>query len=300
MADDTQRTERARFMKRASPILIALVLALLYIGSLHPASGMLGGAFYWLFGSWAVPSGINLLLTFFVVSFLPIRRVWKIPAFVAVSFLLGMNTLLISLFTPNPPQPSTARIYRSLHIAPGSQVDQGLMAPARPDEIFGTSAPTPLGVRVAGNEGCMCMWFTPPTGDTSYWQVWHVINGYLRREDSWHWGNYSTPDLVGMARHGAHFDLRFTRGKHPYTVDLLMTVYDGTEPTAVYTQAGIPVWSTEPEHGHPEHLSMAQFLPNVESMLLRRNFWVFLFDRQMSGFATKPLRDFLGRAVVRD
>lgn len=300
MADDSQRAGRIRFMKQAAPLVMALVLGLLYIYSIHPMSGALGGAFFWIIGGWMIPSAINLLLSYFVVSFLPMRRPWKIPAFIAVSFLLGMNTLLVPLFMRNPPQPSTVEVYRPLHIPPGKRVDEGLMTPRLPGEVFGTRSPTWLGARVAGNEGCMCMWFTPPTGDTSQWHVWHVINAYLRRRDSINGTDYLGPDLARMAVGGAHFDVRFTRGKRPYTVDLLMTVYDGLEATAKYTQAGIPVWSTDPDHGHPDRLAMDQFLPTVETMLLRRNFWVFLFDDRMSGFAEEPLRAFLRQAVVRD
>ena len=285
-------------MKQAAPLVIALVLAVLYIVSLHPMSGALGGAFFWIVG-WIIPSAINLLLSLFVVSFLKIRRLWKVPVFIAVSFILGMNTLLVSLFTPDLPQPSTSEIFRQIRITPDMGVDEGLMTPRAPGELSGSRSPSPLGVRVAGNEGCMCMWFTPPTGDTTEWQVWHVINGFLGRRDTLSSTLYVGADMQRMAQGGAHFDLRFTRGKQPYTVDLHMTIYDGPEPTAKYSQSGIPVWSTEPEERHPERLLMNQFLPNVESMLVRRNFWVFLFDGYMSGFSRAPLKAFLGRAVVR-
>jgi hypothetical protein len=291
--------ETKSFLRKARPLIIALVLGLLYIYAIHPSSGMLGGLFFWLAG-WMVPSAINLLLSFFVLSFLPIRRRWKIPAFVAISFVLGMNTLLVPLLMWNPPQPSSADIRRPLHVKPGERVDAGFMSARIPGEINGTQSPSPLGVQIAGNEGCMCMWFTPPAGDTTEWQVWHVINAYLHRSDSLDGGNYFTPGVKMDVAGSVHFDSRFTRGKRPETVDLLMTVYDGTELTATFTQSGIPVWTTAPESGHPDRISTYQFLPNVETMLLRHNFWVFMFDRSLSGFSRGPLRDFLKRAVVRD
>jgi len=300
MSEASDRVERKRFLKQAAPLVVALVLAVLYIISLHPWSGMLGGAFFFLFASWVIPSAINILLSYFVVSFIRVRRLWKIGLFVAVSFLLGMNTLLVPLFARPPPQPSTSDVYRPLHIKADTDVDEGLMSARIPGEVYNTYMYSPLGVHVAGNEGCMCMWMTPPVGQTTEWQVWDVINGYLGHRRSITGTTYIEPGLRSGAVGRVHFDLRFLRGKDPYTVDLLITLYDGLEPTAKFTQSGIPVWSTEPDHGHPDTISTYGFLPNAENMLWRRNFWALYFENDMSAFSKAPLKAFLRRAVVRD
>ena len=286
---------------------IALALAILFILALHPASGMLGGAFYLLFGSWFIPSAVNLLWSAWVVSFIKVPRAWRAVLFVSPSFLLGMNTLVPALIKPRPKTVSSVEIFRVIRIPQSMEVDEGLMTPRLPDEVFYTSAPSALGVQVGWNEGCMCMWFASPQGESSEWQVWHVINAYLHRRDAIQGTDYldiNAGDRVikmrDMAVGRAHFDVRFTRSATPSTVNLLLTVYDGLDATAVYRQAGIPVLSTLPPQPHENGLVSQHFYRNVLSMLLRHNFWVIFLDRRLSGFSPEPLEAFLSRAVVAE
>jgi len=276
----------------------ALALTVLYVLALHPASGMFGGAFYLLFGSWFIPSAVNLLLSAWIVSFIKIHRAWRAVLFIAASFLLGMNTLLAALIRPNPAPVSSSEIFRVIRIPQSMRVDEGWMTPALPDEISGTSAPSALGVQVGSNEACMCMWFTPPVGESTDWQIWHVINAYLHRRDMIESTNYLDVTMRHMALGGAHFDVTFTRGATPNTVNLLLTIYDGLDITATYKQAAIPVWSTLPPRPHGNGLGGEHFYRNALSMLVRHNFWVFYLDTRMSGFSPEPLKAFLGRAVV--
>ena len=277
---------------------IAVVLAALYVGSLHPASGAFGGAFYLLFGSWFIPSAINLLLSAWIVSFIRVRRVLRALLFLAASFLLGMNTLLVPLLRPNPIPVSSSEIFRVIRISQSMRVDQGWMTPALPDEVSDTSAPSALGVQVGQNEACMCMWFTPPVGESTDWQIWHVINAYLHRREMIESTNYLIPTMRNMALGGAHFDVTFTPGATPNTVNLLLTIYDGLDVTAKFRQLAIPVWSTLPPKAHGSGLGGKNFYRNVMSMLVRHNFWVFYLDSRMSGFSPEPLKAFLSRAVV--
>ena len=284
---------------------IALTLMFLFVYALHPVSGALGGTFYFLFGSWFIPSAINLLLSAWIVLLIRVSRAWQAVLFVAVSFLLGMNTLLPALIRPNPKPVSSSEILRVLRIPKDMIVDGGLMTPRLPDEIFNTSAPSALGVRVGSNEACMCMWFTPPEGDSSEWQVWHVINAYLRRRDRLEGPTYldlkvgdSVIKMRDKAVGRAHFDVRFTRSATPNAVNLLLTVYDGLDATAVYKQADIPVLDILPRQPHANGLEREHLYQNALSMLVRHNFWVFFLDSRMSGFSPGPLKAFLGRAVV--
>jgi hypothetical protein len=276
---------------------IALALALLYVGALHPASGGLGGTFYLFIGSWFIPSAINLLLSAWIVSFIKIHRAWRIVLFVAVSFLLGMNTLLPTLIRPNQVPVTSAEILRVIRIPPGMRVDEGLMTPRLPDEVFQTSAPSALGVQVGQNEACMCMWFAQPLGESTDWQIWNVIDSYLGQSAGIWGSDYLDPGIRRMALGRAHFDVRFTRGAMPNTVNLLLTIYDGLEATATYNQAAIPVWSILPPQPHGNGLEGEDFYRNALSMLVRHNFWVYYLDNRMSGFSPGPLKAFLGHAV---
>lgn len=274
---------------------IAIALAALYVISLHPDTGFLGGALFFATG-WLIPSAINLLLAAWVTSFFKVHWGLRYLIFAAASFLLGMNTLLPALVRPLPKVVSSGQIFRVVGIKPNEPVDAGLMSARLPNEIFYTSAPSALGVHVGGDEGCMCMWWMPPVGPSSEEQVWNVINTYIHRS------GIGGPDYIGMGK-GAemalgrvHFDARFTRSATPNTVNLLLTIYDGWDVTAIYRQLAIPVWSTQtPQPTRPGLAS--HFYRNAMSMLVRENFWVFLLDGRLSGFQPAPLRAFLRRAV---
>jgi hypothetical protein len=274
----------------------ALALAVLYVISLHPDTGFLGGAFFFIIGWWLIPSAVNLLLAVWITSFFKVHWGVRSIIFIATSFLLGMNTLLPALLRPRPRVVSSGQVFRVVEIKPSEPVDAGLMSARLPNEVFYTSAPSALGVQVGADEGCMCMWWTPPLGPSSEEQVWNVINAYIHRTD------IGGPDYIGMGKTAKmalgriHFDARFTRSATPNTVNLLLTIYDGWDVTAIYRQLAIPVWSTQPPRPTRPGLA-SHFYRNAMSMLVRENFWVFLLDRRLSGFQPAPLRAFLHRAV---
>jgi hypothetical protein len=274
---------------------IALGLAIVYLVTLHPVTGFLGGAFFFLLGWWFVPSAINVLLAAWVASLFKIHLAWRVVICLAASFLLGMNTLLPALVRPKPEVSSSADIYRVIRLKPGEKVDGGLMTARLANEASYPSAPSVLGVNLAEKEGCGCMWWEAPRGPTSDEQVWAVIHAYLHRTN-----NIPTTLYIGsgkMALGAVHVDMRFTRSDIPNTVNLLLTIYDGWDVTAVYRQSAIPVATTLPPTSNkdwPGH----HFFRNAMSMLVRQNFWVFLLDSHMSGFSTEPLKSFLHRAMV--
>lgn len=274
---------------------IALVLAILYIAALHPGTGALGGSFFLFFGSWFIPSAINLLFAAWIAFLFKVGRLPRAAIFIAASFFLGINTLLPALFAARPEVASSTEIFRTVHIRLGETVDAGLMAPRLPGELLYSQAPSALGVGVGWNEGCMCMWWAPPAGPSTKEQVWYVINAYVHRS------GIGGPDYIGMgnlALGGVHFDARFTRSAIPNTVNLLLTIYDGLDVTAVYKQSAIPVWSTLPLAPHGEGLSDEHFYHNAIHMLVRQNFWVSLFEERFTGFSSGPLKAFLRRAVI--
>lgn len=307
-SSDRWRSDRERFMlfsslhdlrgglpKRLTLPAIAFGLVLLYFVSLHPATGFLGGAFFLLLGWWFIPFAINLLLAAWLASLFKVHKTLRAAIFVAASFFLGMNTLLPTLLRSRSEASSSANILRVIRIKSGETVDAGLMTARLADEASYPSAPSALGVRVGENEGCMCMWWAPSRGPSSEWQVWGVINAYLHRPNG-----IEGPLYIGMGNMAlgkAHFDVRFMRGATPKTVNLLLTIYDGWDVTAVYRQSAIPVESTSPPKAHGAGLG-DHFYRNTLSMLVRQNFWVFLLDNQMSGFSAEPLKSFLRRAVI--
>jgi hypothetical protein len=274
---------------------VALGLALLYLATLHPVTGFLGGAFFLLLGWWLIPSTINVLLAAWVASLFKVHKAWRAFIFLTASFLLGINTLLPVLLRPRPDVSSSANIFRVIRIKPGEKVDGGLMTARLADEAPYPSAPSALGEQLAENEGCGCMWWEPPRGLSSGEQVSAVIDAYLHRPNSM--GGVLYIGSEKMALGGVHFDMRFTRSAIPKTVNLLLTIYDGWDVTAVYRQSAIPVATTSPPKSNKDWPG-DHFYINALSMLVRQNFWVFLLDSQMSGFSAEPLKSFLHRAVI--
>jgi hypothetical protein len=274
---------------------IALALALLYIVALHPMTGLPGGFVYLTLG-WLIPSVINLLLSTWIALFFGIQWPGRAAILVVVSFLLGMNTLLPDLFKARPKPVSSSEIARVVRVTSGMVVDVGLMTPRLPDEVFYTQAPSALGVSVSTDgAACGCMWFTDARSPSTEQQVWDVISAKVHRSE------IGGPLYIGsgnMALGGVHFDVRFMRSATPgKTVNLLITLYDGWNVTAVFKQADIPISDAIQTGIHAPGLRVDRFYQNALGMLVRHNFWVFILESRMAGFSPEPLRRFLDDAV---
>lgn len=243
-----------------------------------------------------VPTAINIVLAVWLVSFLKTSRILKFVIFIPISFLLGINTLLPKLFAPYPVQATTASIVRTVDVHPFTRVDEGLMRPRLADEANNPIGPSALGIDLDWDYDCGCPWFGPGPDADYEWEVWDVINAKLHRQR----GIESTNYLLVLKRmvDGVHFDVRFIKvASVPDVVDLSVDVYEGRIRTAVFEQRNLPTLSMRHESRPSGELLRRELLKYSTSMLLHRNFWVYILHNRIEGFPSAPLRSFLTRAI---
>lgn len=278
-------------MRSLLPVCAAVLVAV-YVVSLHPITGFLGGLVFLLTG-WAIPSIINLLLAAWCALMLA-KPGWKRWAlFLLISFTAGLNTSLPALLARAAyTDEMTAEIHRRVTVNADTPIDFWLRGDLPPI----TADPLSSAVAVGSDEGCGCMYFVANESASYYETVSSIINERTRRTLMTRSDYLQFPNML---QRGVHFDIDFKNDpKSIGTAQLMVTVYDGAEQTASFLQRGIPY---DPELskriGRDRRLLNGYFLKNTASMLLHDNFWTLLLKTFTSYVPRGALRGFLMEAV---
>ena len=156
----------------------SLYYIIIYIISLHPVSGGLGGIVFLLTG-WAIPTITNFLLAYFLLLFFPekLSKLLKLFIFILLSFILGVNIKIPYIFTIFHsyaiPEINSIKIIHPLSSSRepayfrSGKLEYKVDSPIKlKTSFFGSS------FEVEGDEGCMCMYFkepyTPLTGGNNF------------------------------------------------------------------------------------------------------------------------------------
>ncbi|MBS0382223.1 MAG: hypothetical protein JSR56_07305 [Proteobacteria bacterium] len=287
----------AQFWMRLLPPVIAVTLALFFVLTIHPISGFIGG-FLFLLTGWAIPSVINLLLSFWIAWSFRFHAVIRIVIFVSASFLLGINSWLPEFFSPPPVPPVEASISRPVPITRSTPVDGGLRAAIPDSPRIDLGVPDPLGVNVLAEEGCGCMYFVYGHMDNSYYSEFsrrmdNAGLSFTRRKVFYSFDPVKYPN-------GVHFDIKFTPSGDSHHVSATINVYDGMMKTATYAQRDLPIAVFDSKGvGWRRPLLSANFYDYCISMLMHRNFWTVMFAKRISGDPTAPFSDFLSKALPK-
>jgi hypothetical protein len=107
---------------------------------------------------------------------------------------------------------------------------------------------------------------------------------------------YAFP-IVPLSR--IYLDVAFSNSpQSANTVDMSVTVFDSTEKTATYSERALPLPPAyESVVGSHRPLSTNRFYGNVASMLLHRNFWIYLLAEKIQQPSDAPLVSFLSKAL---
>lgn len=276
---------------RFLPICAAVLIAV-YVTSLHPMTGALGGLIFLLTG-WAIPSIVNLLLAAWCTLMLAKTNRQRWMLFLPISFLAGVNTSLPALLSPAAYVEDTAtEIHRSVAIKQDAHIDFWW----RRDLPSVTTDPLSSPVAVGGDEGCGCMYFTANASADYYETVTRLVSERTRQRLVTRSDYLQFPNMLPA---GIHIDIDFKDDpKLPGTVELIVIVYDGAERTASFSQRRIrydpELWK---RIGRDRRLLNGYFLTNTASMLLHDNFWTFLLRNFVSYVPRSALRVFLMQAV---
>lgn len=272
---------RAKWRRRllfGLPCMAALLVALEF-WIIHPASSFVGGILYLLFGSWGVPTAINILLAVWVALLFRVHFALRLLVGVAASFVLGVNTSLPILLHLSALPPADMAVLRPVVLVPSLGVDSRAIA-ATPD-ISSDQVMAPPGIRLGGDEGCGCMyWLASSEGYRPRIQKlidargFSVTRGLYRFSDQ-------LPD-VAPYNQIVHFKLEFAPSstRRDDLVDLTVDVYQGWRKVAWFRQRQLPVMTAGPL-GRMQPLLNEHFAANVASILMHHGIWATILGNRL-------------------
>ncbi len=278
------------------PPCVAFLLVVLEFLAIHPASGFLGGLFYLLFGSWVIPSAVNIILSVWVASLFRIHWVPRLLIGVFVSFLLGVNTSLPVLLHRGGPPSADVVITRALPATHSLAVDTRILITNTGISDDQTLAPP--GVYVGGDEGCGCMYWV--SNSASYpVQIQKLINERkFSDEDDQYQFSDQLPNVAPYNKI-VHFAISFAPSsvQRKGLLDMTIDVYQGYDKVASYRQRELPIEMQGPL-GRDSKLLNGHFRANVWGILLHHNFWAAILpdDLQRPDYVAS-FAGFLARAL---
>lgn len=274
----------------------AFLLVALEFFAIHPSSGFLGGLFYFLFGSWVIPSAVNILISVWIALLLRIHWIPRLLIGVLVSFLLGINTSLPSLLHIGSLPPPEVAVIRSLPANHSLAVDTRILV--KNAEISDDQRLAPPGINLGGDEGCMCMYWLSSSA-TYPMQIQKLID---EREFSDVAGQYQFSDqLPDVAPYNkiVHFTISFAPSlvRRAGLLDMTIDVYQGYHRVASYRQRELPIEMDGPL-GRDSKVFNGHFLANVWSILIHHNFWATILpDHIQHDDYVAPFKAFLARTL---
>lgn len=278
------------------PPCVAFLLVALEFLAIHPASGFLGGLFYLLFGSWVIPSAVNIILSVWAASLFRIHWAPRLLIGVFVSFLLGVNTSLPVLLHLGRLPPAETVITRALSATHSLAVDTRVRITNTGISDDQTLAPP--GVYVSSDEGCGCMYWVSNSA-TYPDQIQKLID---ERKFSDVADQYQFSDqLPNVAPYDkiVHFEISFapSSAQRKGLLDMRIDVYQGYDKVASYRQHELPIEIQGPL-GRDSKLLNGHFRANVWGILIHHNFWAAILpDYLQRPDYVAPFRRFLARAL---
>lgn len=261
---------------------IALVSAVLFLLTLHPLTGALGGLVYLLTG-WLLPSIFIVAFVLGLVFLIPTSLPVKIGLAVILSFLFGTNTSLPHIAGALRYQPEvTAKIERPAHLG-ADQFSNAVHVKRRPWSSIFVSAAGPR-VRVAGDDGCGCFYFRA-TERALYSDL--VIDSLFRVAGR----RGAITDYARLADPGdeardVHIDLTLATRDSDFHYAVI-EVFDQGAKVAHFQHNGIPLHARTERAGLGRERFDENFLVNAFDILLHDNVWTVVLRRVVPDYFPK-------------
>lgn len=278
------------------PPCVAFLLIALEFFAIHPASGFLGGLFYLLFGSWVIPSAVNIILSVWVASLFRIHWALRLLIGVSVSFLLGVNTSLPVLLNLDGLPPAEVVVTRASPVTHSLAVDTRVRITNAGNSDKQTLSPP--GVHVSSDEGCGCMYWVSDSA-TYPDQIQKLINErkFSDVADQYQFSD-QLPNVVPYNKI-VHFAISFAPSsvQRKGLLDMTIDVYQGYDKVASYRQRELPIEMQGPL-GRDSKLLNGHFRANVWGILIHHNFWAAILPEYLQHpDYVAPFKDFLARAL---
>lgn len=267
---------------------VAAVTAILFLVSLHPATGALGGIVY-LVTSWALPSVLTGALALGLAWLLPIPLALRIVVALGLSFVIGLNTYLPTIAEAANYRPRVSSDAKGAVTRSPEQRSRTIYLKQRP---WGAVHTRPFGprVRVGSDEGCGCMYFLDAADSVYSDRVLHALRAAT---GSGSVANYSRDPE--REKRDAYIDL--TLWKEAGGFRALVEVFDHGKKIAAFAHMGIPLDALSERGGVGREKLSVNFLENAIDILLHGNAWHAIMNALAPDyFSDRELQTFL-RAI---
>ena len=245
---------------------VAAACAIVFLSSLHPATGVPGGMIY-LLTSWALPNIFVASLALGLAWLIPTATALRIVFALALSFVLGLNTSLPVLHDVLRYQQSVSSEVKRTVAWSTERRNDSISLKRR---LWGPLLVAPFGpgVRIGSDEGCVCMYFLnaqPLYSD----RVITVLSAALGKRVGV--TDYAAALDPTQEQKDVHIDLTLSRLDDGWQA--MIDLYDRGEKIATFTQTGIPGRALAARLGVGRDRMTASFFSNALDIFLHSNLW---------------------------
>ena len=271
------KISRFNYLLRAA--LYSCILIAVFIFTLHPISGAIGGIIITLFG-WAIPSALNLTMSWGVSWFISSKKITRLDTMPLISLLLGLNTNIKHVFNYYSSINTESEIVEIIDAKDGIQTTQDWYDL---DDIYVPK--NPLLSPIDFDFGLLHSGFHFTANDE---ELFKTIN-YLK----------STPTRSQNIK--ANISIK----KNKSTVDIKITLYKNNQPISWFRKTGIPFINIRhlinDASGEVSLLDKpllnGYFYANSTSILLHNNLWSHVIGRILYKNTFNDITDFYSKSI---
>jgi len=268
----------------------AALTAIVFLVALHPATGVLGGLIY-LLTARALPTIMVVALALGFAWLLPVPLAVRIAVALPLSFLLGLNTALPVLLDLVRYSPAVSYEVRRAAVWSAERHPVVNVKKRRWGPIF--VVPFGSRVRVAGDEGCGCMYFRDAAQALYSDRVIATLFDAVGERGG-------VTDYTGSTTERMDVHIELTVWKEPDGYRALVEFFDHGEKIAAFAQRRIPFRALTDRAGVGRQRLADNFYENAFDILLHDNIFSFLLNAVMPEYFSRgELRAFLLEAIGR-
>lgn len=250
-------------LARHSRLIQAVLLSVLYIVSLHPISGFIGGIVFFFTG-WAIPTIVVFLIALWIASFFKEGNA-QIIAFTIAFIAIGLNSKIIDVIDLLTFDPDT-NWHVERPIDPGREESYHIQTEKNiRGEII--ARPTLPFVEVGGDEGCGCMYFKK-NRDANYYSR---ISWAIHKPSIF----YSSMPVEKSTEWETAFSYAEEMEEGNKTAKIVFKIHDSDGVAAYFIQKGLPVFDIKSRGT----ILGSKFCTNTMDVLLHGNIVTTLFSK---------------------
>lgn len=254
-------------------LILAIILTGLFFFTLHPITGFLGGIFFYI-SEWIIPTAVNVLLSIWLTKLLIKKSEQRKIAFAVISILLGLNANLIKPFSQFDNPEVTKSISKVLNPEKGISVT--IKDPELYKDILFPKDPYFAPISVAGDEGCMCLYFIRSDG-----LLQDIIN---------------SPSFHKTASQLTDAKLVLTLEENNNRANIEIEIYQADEILSFIKMENILSVNIKGRYGRDLRLLNGHFYRNTLDILMHDNIWGYILNL-FDGNQLSEIKLFLKEAI---